>query len=195
MNRILPKCVLAIVFLAFNILHNHGGQNNNSHVTTKRSLNKFIKIKFSVACMFWLWCYLFQHELPVKILISFFIMSFFFSLCFLWFILFSRYCCERIFSICFHGPWRVGGEQRKGRHKENFMCSSNTWSNSSRVYSRRNSCPINITIKLATTKLEMALMPTFIATVWFREIVHTSFYLPCKICWLNFSMRAIIFFY
>ena len=144
--------------------------------------------------MFWLWCYLFQHELPVKILISFFIMSFFFSLCFLWFILFSRYCCERIFSICFHGPWRVGGEQRKGRHKENFMCSSNTWSNSSRVYSRRNSCPINITIKLATTKLEMALMPTFIATVWFREIVHTSFYLPCKICWLNFSMHAINFF-
>ena len=81
---------------------------------------------------------------------------------------FHRVSCERIFSICFHGPWRVGGEERKGRHKENFMCSSNTWSNSSRVYSRRNSCPINITIKLATTKLEMALMPTFIATAWFR---------------------------
>ena len=34
---------------------------------------------------------------------------------------------------------------------------------------QRNSCPINITVKLPTTKLEMALMPTFRDTARFRS--------------------------
>ena len=40
-----------------------------AHVTTQRILNKLIKINFSVRCMLWPWCCLFQHRLPVKILI------------------------------------------------------------------------------------------------------------------------------
>ena len=43
-------------------------KNNYAHVTTQRILNKFIGINFSVGCMVWPWCCLFQPELPVKIL-------------------------------------------------------------------------------------------------------------------------------
>ena len=35
-------------------------KNNYAHVTTQRILNKFIEINFSVGCMVWLWCCLFQ---------------------------------------------------------------------------------------------------------------------------------------
>ena len=40
-----------------------------AHVTTLRILNRFIQINFSVGCMVWPWCWLFQDRLPVKILI------------------------------------------------------------------------------------------------------------------------------
>ena len=39
-----------------------------AHVTTL-ILNRFIQINFSVGCMIWPWCWLFQDRLPVKILI------------------------------------------------------------------------------------------------------------------------------
>ena len=69
MNRTLswvPKCALAITFLASNSLHNDGGQKNHAHVTTQRILNKLIEINFYVGYMVWLWCCLFQHWRPLK---------------------------------------------------------------------------------------------------------------------------------
>ena len=45
-------------------------RNNYAHVTTQRILNKFIEIHFSVGCMVWPWCCLFQDWLPVKILMK-----------------------------------------------------------------------------------------------------------------------------
>ena len=42
----------------------------NQCVTTQRTLNKSIEINFSLGCMVWLWCCLFQDGLPVKILIG-----------------------------------------------------------------------------------------------------------------------------
>ena len=47
-------------------------KNNHAHLTTQRILNKFIKINFSVGCMVWPWCCLFQDWLPVKILMRYF---------------------------------------------------------------------------------------------------------------------------
>ena len=35
-------------------------KNNCAHVTTQRILNKFIELNFSVGCMVWPWCCLFQ---------------------------------------------------------------------------------------------------------------------------------------
>ena len=64
--EIWPQCALAIAFLASITME---VKNSHAHVTTQRILNKFIKINFSVACMVWLWCWLFWHGLPVKIFI------------------------------------------------------------------------------------------------------------------------------
>ena len=50
------------MLLASNSLHNPGGQKNHAHVTTQRILNKFIGIKFSIGCMVWPRCCLFQHS-------------------------------------------------------------------------------------------------------------------------------------
>ena len=41
----------------------------NDHATTQRILKEFIEINFSLGCMVWLLCCLFQNWLPVKILI------------------------------------------------------------------------------------------------------------------------------
>ena len=58
------------VFWASNSLHDLRGQKNYAHVKTWwRILNKVIEIKNSVECMVWLWCCLFQHGIPVKIMI------------------------------------------------------------------------------------------------------------------------------
>ena len=43
-------------------------KNNYKHVTMGGILNKIIKIKFSVRCMVWLWCRLFQVPQPLNIL-------------------------------------------------------------------------------------------------------------------------------
>ena len=40
-----------------------------AHVTTQRIAKKVIEIKISVGCMVWPRCCLFQHGLPVKLLI------------------------------------------------------------------------------------------------------------------------------
>ena len=63
-----PKCVLAITFLASNSLHNitMEDKNNHAYVTTQRILNKFIEINFSVGCMVWPWLFFFKQRTDHK---------------------------------------------------------------------------------------------------------------------------------
>ena len=46
-------------------------KNNHAYVTTQGILDKFIEIHFLVECMVYPWWCLFQHGLPVKIMIRF----------------------------------------------------------------------------------------------------------------------------
>ena len=41
-------------------------KNNHAHVTTQRISHKFIETNFSVRCMVWPWCCLFQYWLPFE---------------------------------------------------------------------------------------------------------------------------------
>ena len=62
----LPKNALTIVFWPLTAF-----KNIDAHVTIQRILNTFTEINFSVECMVWLWCWLFQQGLPLKILIRY----------------------------------------------------------------------------------------------------------------------------
>ena len=66
-----PKCALGITFWPLKASITMLVKNNHAHVTTQKTLNKCIKINFSVWCMVWPWCCLFQDWLSVKILMKY----------------------------------------------------------------------------------------------------------------------------
>ena len=52
--------------MASSSLHTKEAKNSYAHVTTQRSFNKFIELNFSVGCMVWPWCCLFQDSTTSK---------------------------------------------------------------------------------------------------------------------------------